>query len=202
MAGPGCVPNNEGNHVILYEGNPACATYYPWYDAILEVVNFYTPDAINFTYSGVNNGVDPFYYTDRQVEGLKLQGINKANFDWQSLYAPATAQLHHASGGENVLATDISVAILDNFANYDLLDVWYPPSTFRKYGIFGFGYNATEMPVKWINLTPCTMASREAVGYEGYMYAMRDGVTCDITTYQRMFIPKVTSWGNLQSFPI
>ena len=200
--GPNCGVIQEGNPLTTFEPDPVCISQYPFFDPNLEIVNYYVPPAVNFCYLGVNNGVDPFNYDDSAMQGLMLQAINKANQDWKGLYDPTTAVPNNLSNGGNIIAYNISFAIVDNIANDSKLDIWYPGSTFKKYGIFGFGYNATKMPVEWINLKPCTFVATDGVGFDGFMYSFTDIVTGTITTYQRLTIPYVVAWGYPQQFPV
>lgn len=199
---PGCDLNWVGNTLITNESDPPCGTLLPYVDSQLELVAMAHPFYADFSFQSFDAPDQAGNYaTDRLVEAWKIQAINKSLWTFENLYDLSTATPSSLSGGGNKQDVNIKLAIMTDFANYENLDVWYPGSTFRKYGIFGWGYNNTEMPVNWINLTPCSFVTRYGDTVNGYMFSLRDNVTCTCTTYQRIQLPDAVCWGSPAMFP-
>ena len=195
-----CESEECTNPIIYVNPDGSCPTTLPFYDKNFELIGSFVPLQADFAWQ---QGVDQ-EFNDVSLQGPLawiIAGVNRNNPDWDRLYDVTTAAPFALNGGGNYNQQGIAIALIDNITGDELLDVWWQKSSFKKYGVFGLGASYTEMPVSWINLSPCKVVAPRGAQYDGFMYSLSGIVKARATTYSRITPPVPYPFGLPEFYP-
>lgn len=192
-----CV-EQEAGQPILTDG---CPTIQYYYDKPSETILAWEPDPQTVAYESVTEG-DGTIVMDRDVHTWILNQLSKISFSLIDLVDLTTLVLHPGLNGSFVCPDpNIIVVFIDNIIPDPMTNIWYPPSSFAKYGLFGWGTGPVEMPMLFVNLSPCRFIRPINLPVQGFVTVTAGVTVYDAFSYQPLNCPQPQYSGSYLGVP-